>query len=88
VSAINGLVARLSALLPRLRDEFADWTIHRSDSGRWLAIRGNVCIRAHNATELRKRIRQYLAETTEDIRGQASPTALDGDGREAPRDER
>jgi hypothetical protein len=87
VSAINGLAARLSALLPRLRNEFADWTIHRTDSGRWLAIRSNVCIRAHNAAELRRRIRQHLTETAQDLGGQASPTAVDGNGREAPRGE-
>jgi hypothetical protein len=70
VSAVNGLAARLSALLPRLRNEFADWTIHRTDSGRWLAIRDNVCIRAHNAGELRRRIRRHLAETAEDLGGE------------------
>jgi hypothetical protein len=70
VNAINDLAARLAALLPRLREEFTDWTIHHSDSGRWLAIRGNVCIRATNPTELRNRIRAYLAETTEYLGGE------------------
>jgi hypothetical protein len=87
VSAINGLAARLSALLPRLRNEFADWTIHRSDSGRWLAIRSNVCIRAHSATELRRRIRQHLAEMAQDLGEHASPIASDRNGREVPRGE-
>jgi hypothetical protein len=70
VSTINSLAGRLSALLPGLRNEFADWTIHRTESGRWLAIRGNVCIRARTATELRKRIRHHLAETAEDLSGE------------------
>ena len=70
VSALNGLAARLAALLPGLRNEFTDWTIHRSDSGRWLAIRGNVCIRATSPAELRARIRSYLAEITEDLGGE------------------
>jgi hypothetical protein len=87
VSAINGLAARLSALLPRLRHEFADWTIHRTDSGRWLAIRSNVCIRAHNATELRRRIRQHLAETAQALSEQGSPITPDHNGREASRGE-
>ena len=70
MSTINNLAARLPALLPGLRNEFADWTIHRTESGRWLAIRGNVCIRAHNTAELRKRIRQHLAETVQDLGGE------------------
>lgn len=70
MNAINDLAFRLAGLLPGLRNEFADWTIHRSDSGRWLAIRGNVCIRAHNAAELRARIRRHLAEIAEDIGGE------------------
>lgn len=70
MSALHDLAARVAALLPGLREEFADWTIHHSDSGRWLAIRGNVCIRAHNAPELRNRIRRYLAEISEEIGGE------------------
>lgn len=70
MSAINDLAGRVAALLPGLRKEFADWTIHRSESGRWLAIRGNVCIRAHNPAELRTRIRRHLAEIAEDISGE------------------
>jgi len=69
LSAINDLAARISTLLPRLRNEFTDWKIRRSDSGRWLAIRGNVCIRADNPAELRKRIRRHLTETAEDLGG-------------------
>lgn len=70
MSAIDGLAFRLAGLLPGLRNEFADWTIHRSDSGRWLAIRGNVCIRAHNAAELRNRIRRHLTEIAEHTGGE------------------
>jgi hypothetical protein len=70
VSTLNNLAARISTLLPRLRSEFADWAIHQTESGRWLAIRGNICIRAHNAAELRKRIRRHLAETARDLGGE------------------
>lgn len=70
MSAINNLAFRLAGLLPGLRNEFADWTIHRSDSGRWLAIRGNVCIRAYNTAELRARIRRHLAEISEETDGE------------------
>jgi hypothetical protein len=69
MNAINDLAARLTALLPGLRNEFADWTIHRTESGRWLAIRGNVCIRAHTTPELRKRIHRHLAQMAQDLRG-------------------
>lgn len=63
MSALHDLATHLAGL----REKFADWTIHQSESGRWLAIRGNVCIRAHNASELRDRIRRYLSEITEEI---------------------
>lgn len=69
MSAVDDLGAPLATLLPQLRAEFEDWTIHQSDSGRWLAIRGNVCIRAHDVVELRERIRRHLAETAEDFGG-------------------
>jgi hypothetical protein len=70
MNAFNDLATRIAALLPGLRREFADWTIHHSDSGRWLAVRGNVCIRATSATELRDRIRRHLAETAHDLDGE------------------
>lgn len=65
------LSAPFAGLLLRLRREFDGWWIHRSDSGRWLAIRGNTCIRAHNAAELRVRLRRYIAETAEQIGGES-----------------
>jgi hypothetical protein len=55
----NPLAARIAARLLCLRHEFDDWWIHRSKSGRWLAIRGNTCIRAVSAPELRERLRQH-----------------------------
>lgn len=61
------LAARIAASLLGLRHEFQDWWIHRSDSGRWLAIRGNTCIRAKDPTGLRGRLRQHIAEIADDL---------------------
>jgi hypothetical protein len=65
----NNLAARIAASLLGLRHEFDGWWTHRSDSGRWLAIRGNTCIRAHNPADLRERLRRHIAETAEQIDG-------------------
>jgi hypothetical protein len=63
------LAARIAASLLGLRHEFEGWWIHRSDSGRWLAIRGNTCIRAHSPAALREQLRDHLAQTSEQIGG-------------------
>jgi hypothetical protein len=73
VNTINSyLTARIAGLLLGLRHEFEGWWIHRSDSGRWLAIRGNTCIRAHSAAELRDRLRRHAAETADDLGGEST----------------
>ncbi|HEY0539773.1 MAG TPA: hypothetical protein VGD53_15460 [Actinoallomurus sp.] len=72
MNVFDTLTDRLAVLIPDLRSEYPEWTIHRATSGRWLAIRGNTCIRAHNATELRDRVRRHLAEIAEDIAGDSA----------------
>jgi hypothetical protein len=70
VRAVNGFfAARIAGLLLTLRNDFEGWWIHRSDSGRWLAIRGNTCIRAHNAAELRQLLRRHLDDVAHDLDG-------------------
>lgn len=63
------LAARIAASLLGLRHEFDGWWIHRSYSGRWLAIRGNTCIRAHSPAALRQQISDHLDQTSGQIGG-------------------
>jgi hypothetical protein len=48
--------------------EFDGWEIHRLGSGRWLPVRGTICIRAHSRAQLGEQLRQHLAETEDDMR--------------------
>lgn len=69
MSILDILTHRLASLRPNLRTDYPGWTFYRATSGRWLAICGNTCIRAQNATELRDRVRRHMAEIAEDING-------------------
>jgi hypothetical protein len=70
VNPVHALEAHLTTALSNLRSEHEDWAIHRSDSGRWLAIQGNTCIRANDPAELSDRIKRHLAESAEEPSGE------------------
>jgi hypothetical protein len=55
-------VERLRALMDQAEGPQG---FRRSDSGRWLGIRSDTCIRANSAVALRDRVTRRLAETVE-----------------------
>ena len=68
----DSLTAQVTAALMTLRGEFNGWWIHHAESGRWIGIRENTCIRAHDPVQLRERLRRYMAETSADL--ESEPT--------------
>lgn len=72
MTAGNPVNVRAAVALVQLRNEFDGWWIHRSDSGRWLAIRENTCIRATGPGQLRERLRNYLSESANETGGDES----------------
>lgn len=65
----DSLAAQVTALM-NLRNEFGGWWIHHAESGRWIAIRENTCLRAHDPSQLRERLRRYRADTAADLDGE------------------
>jgi hypothetical protein len=68
VSIPDNHTHRLTSLRPNLHTDYPGWTFYRATSERWLAVCGNTCLRAQNATELRDRV-HHMAEIAEDING-------------------
>jgi hypothetical protein len=72
VTATERLAVRIAGLLFRLRREHDGWWIHRTTSGRWLAIRGTTCLRAATAAQLRERLRRRPIESAYEKGGDGS----------------
>jgi hypothetical protein len=59
---------RLASWLKNVCQDFDGWEVRRLSSGRWLAVRGTICIRAHSRAQLGEQLRQHLADTADDLR--------------------
>ncbi len=66
----DSLTAQITVALMSLRGEFNGWWIHHAESGRWIGIRENTCIRAHDPAQLRERLRRHTADTSADFDGE------------------